>query len=570
MQQKEKINTINVRRENLKSLFFSLLIIIALNLLVSRYFVRLDLTAEKRFTLTPATRQLLSELDDFVYFQVYLEGDFPAGFKRLRNQTREMLDEFRAYSDFVQYEFINPTVAGDPERTDENYSMLVNKGLQPTQLQVTSEDATSQQIVFPGAIAGYRDKEVSISLLQEQMGKSSENVINHSAQALEYNLASAIHKLTVAEKPRIAFLQGNGELAFRYVADLVFQLDDFYDVQELEINGDPMALSTINTLVVAQPLQEFSEKDKFVIDQFVMDGGSVVWLVDPVYASMDSLKVAPETLGMAWPVNLDDMLFRYGARMNTDLVMDMQSTPIPITTGFMGDSPQISMLPWYYFPLVTPASDHPIVKNLSAIRTEFVSTIDTVAAEGIRKTFLLQSSPYTRIVQTPAHISFDIMQTPPDQNLYREGPKPVAVLLEGEFQSLYTNRRNPIEEMPPGFERRDNGVPSAMVLVTDGDIVRNQFDSRGQPLPLGYDRYLDENFGNADFLLNAINYLNDDRGIMESRNREVRLRLLDQNRISENKLTIQLINLVLPVLILLGFGFVRLYMRKRKYNVKSL
>lgn len=566
MNKTERPRNINTRRQNVKSLLFSLLIILAINMLGSRYFVRLDLTSEKRYTLTPATKDLLRELDDYVYFRVYLDGEFPAGFKRLRNQTLEMLDEFRAYSDFVQYEFINPTVKGDWERTEENYTNLVNKGLQPTQLQVTEEDASSQQVIFPGAIANYRDREVAISLLQDQMGMSSENVINHSVQALEYNLASAIHQLSVEKKPRVAFLEGNGELEQRYVADITFSLQDFYEVGRIAINGDPRALDGISTLVVAQPQQEFSEPDKFVIDQFIMNGGSVLWLVDPVFASMDSLQLKPETIGMAWPLNLDDMLFRYGARLNTDLVMDMQATPIPITTGFVGDRPQINLIPWFYFPLVSPASDHPMVRNLNAVRTEFVSTIDTVMAEGVQKTFLLQSSPYTRIEQTPARISFDIMEQRVDESLYSEGSKPVAVLLEGEFPSLYTNRRSPVADLPRDYQRLDKGESTAMVVVADGDIIRNQFDNREQPLPLGYDRFLDQTFGNADFILNAINYLNDDRGIMESRAREVRLRMLDRNRVSQNRLAIQLVNVAVPVILLLVFGFIRFFLRKKKYS----
>jgi ABC-2 type transport system permease protein len=568
MQNSNTIKKISIKRDNIRSLVISLLIILAINIVGSKFFVRLDLTSEKRFTLTPATRQLLLDLDDYVHFKVYLEGDFPAGFKRLRNQTREMLDEFRAYSAFISYEFINPTFQGDRERTEENYSMLVSKGLQPTQLQVQSEDASSQQIIFPGAIVGYRGKELPVSLLHEQIGMSSENIINNSSQALEYNLASTIHKITIDKQPRVAFLEGNGELEFRQVADIIYQLQDFYEVGTVAIRGEPTALEGINTLVVAQPLREFSERDKFIIDQFVMQGGSVVWLVDPVFASMDSLQVAPETLGMAWPVNLDDMLFRYGVRLNADLIMDMQATPIPITTGFMGDRPQISLIPWFYFPLVTPASPHPIVRNLNAVRTEFISTLDTVASEGIEKTFLLQTSPYTRLVQTPSRISFDIMQEKADESQYQGGHKPVAVLLEGEFPSVFTNRRSPIEDLPEGFARRDKSLPTAMVVVADGDIVRNQFDSRGQPLPLGYDRFLEETFGNADFILNAINYLNDDRGIMEARNREVRLRLLDQNRINKQKITIQMVNVALPVLLLLLFGFARFWWRERKYSKK--
>ncbi len=565
---KEVVKKANVRKQNLLSLGLSLLIIIAVNMIGSRYFTRVDLTSEKRFTLTDATRDMLRNLDDFVYFRVYLEGDFPAGFRRLRNQTREMLDEFRAYSDFIQYEFINPTIKGDWDATEENYNMLARKGLQPTQLQVTAEDASSQQIIFPGAIASYRGKEIPLALLMDQMGMPSEDVLNNSGQALEYNLATTIHKLTVNDKPRVAFLEGNQELEFRYVADITFELEDFYEVDRLQINGDITALQEVSTLIIAQPMTEFSEKDKFVIDQFIMNGGSTLWLIDPVYASMDSLQVAPETLGMPWSVNLDDMLFRYGVRLNTDLIMDLQSLPIPITTGYIGDRPQISMVPWFYFPLVRPASNHPIVKNLNAVRTEFISSIDTVETEGIRKTILLQSSPYTRVVQTPAQISFNIMQQQVDESRYRDGTRDVAVLLEGAFESVFRNRRIPLEQIPQGFQTVERGQPARMIVVSDGDIIRNQFGNQGQPLPLGYDRFLNETFGNRDFILNAVNYLNDDRGIMEARAREIRLRMLDRSRVNAARFPVQLLNVGLPVILVLLFGAVRFFLRKRKFNKK--
>lgn len=562
------VKKFNVRRHNIISLLVSLLVILAVNLIGSRYFTRIDLTTEKRFTLTDATREKLRDLDDIVYFRVYLEGDFPAGFSRLRNQTREMLDEFRAYSDFIQYEFINPTVKGDWDRTEENYQMLASKGLQPTQLQVTAEDASSQQIIFPGLLASYKGREISLSLLQDQMGMSSENVLNNSAQALEYNLATTIHKLTVTEKPGVAFLEGNGELDLRYVADITLELEDFYDVDRIAINADASALENISTLIVAQPMNEFSEADKFVIDQYVMNGGSVLWLVDPVYASMDSLQVAPETIGMPWSLNLDDMLFRYGVRLNTDLVMDLQAVPIPITTGMVGDRPQINLVPWFYFPLVRPASDHPVVRNLNAVRTEFVSTLDTVGSEEIKKTILLETSPYTRILETPVRISFDIMQQQVDESSYRDGSRPVAVLLEGNFESVFRNRRIPEVALPENFSFRETGERTRMIMVSDGDVIRNQFDQQGQPLPLGFDRFLNETFGNSDFILNAVNHLNDDRGIMEARAREIRIRTLDKSIVNRNRLAIQVLNVGVPVLLVLIFGSVRFYLRKRKYNKK--
>jgi len=560
---------INIRRQNIIFMLSSVLVIMAINMISSRFFVRLDLTAERRFTLTQATRDMLRELDDIVYFRVYLEGDFPVGFTRLRNQTREMLDEFRAHNHNVQYDFINPTVEGDRELTDENYSMLIGKGLEPTQLKVQTEDGASQQIIFPGVIVSYRGREIAVSLLQEQLGMSSEHALNHSAQMLEYNLAFAIQTLTAEERPVVAFLEGHSALQPPDVADITYEMGRFYEVRRLSINSNLNALDEVTTLVVAKPVKQFTEEDKFVIDQFIMRGGSVLWLIDPVFASMDSLRVAPETIGMAWPINLDDMLFRYGVRLNANLITDLQCLPIPMTTGFIGDRPQISMVPWYFFPLVRPASDHPVVKNLNPIKTEFVSSLDTISSPGIQKSILLATSQHTRVLNTPARISFDIMQSPPDERQYRDGQQAVAVLLEGRFESVFRHRRVPLQGgLPAGYTPIDKGEHSRMIVVSDGDIIRNQFDSRGMPLPLGFDRHLNQTFGNSDFIINAINFLTDDTGLIEARSREVRLRLLDSSRINNDRAMLQFLNVLLPLLFIFVFAILRFIWRKRKYNQK--
>lgn len=557
----------DVRRQNIQALLMGVVLILIGNILGAVYFVRLDLTSEKRYSITPATRDLLRNLDDIVYFRVYLEGDFPAGFRRLRNQTREILDEFRAYSDLIQYEFINPTVKGDRERTNANYQMLVGKGLAPTQLQVRADDATSQQIIFPGLIASYRGREFSLQLLQDQMGLPSEEILNNSAQALEYNLASVIYRLTVNEKPVVAFLEGNAEYEFPYVADLTVELEDYYQVERIQLQNNFENLRGVSSLVIARPMEAFTEQDKFLIDQFVMQGGSVLWLLDAVYASMDSLRSAPETIGMGWPLNLDDMLFRYGVRINADLLTDLQALPIPITTGNIGGRPQISMVPWLYFPLVSPASTHPMVRNLNVVKTEFVSSIDTVTAPGIRKIPLLQTSGYTRVHTTPVRISLDVLHNQPDERLYREGPKVVAMLLEGQFTSVFRNRMIPHGlSLPEDFNRRDSSPEGRMVVVADGDMARNQFDNQGRPLPLGFDKYLNQSFGNRDFILNVINYLNDDSGLMEARAKEIRLRMLDRSRVNQKKTWLQVINVSLPILLLVIFASIRFMHRRRRYG----
>ena len=297
-----------------------------------------------------------------------------------------------------------------------------------------------------------------------------------------------------------------------------------------------------------------------------MHGGSCLWLISPVFADMDSLRVEPETIGMAWPLNLDDMIFRYGARLNPDLLNDLHAIPIPITTGMIGNQPQISLVSWFFFPMILPERKHPIVRNLNALRTEFVSSIDTVGAPGVNKTILLETSPYTRVLQTPTRISLDILHNPPDEILFRAGPKTVAVLLEGSFESIYRNRIPPSVILPDGFEVKTSSVDNKMIVVSDGSIIKNKLDSRGQPLPLGYDRYIDEMFGNRDFILNAVTYLANDPEIMEARNKEIRLRPLDRTKVRNDKVFIQMANVLMPVVLLIIFGIVRSWLRKRKYT----
>lgn len=557
----------DVRRSNIIQLLAALVIVLALNLLGSVYFTRFDLTSEKRYTLTQGTREMLRNLDDIVYFRVYLDGNLPPGFRRLSNQTREMLDEFGAYSTNIQYEFINPGSTDSQQQVRETHEMLVRRGLQPTQVQIRAEDATSQQVIFPGALVVYRGKEVPVSLLQDHLGLSADAVLNNSAQALEYNLANVIRQLTIEKRPSVAFLQGNGELAPEYLEDIAMSLDNFYDVNLVSIDADYKNLLPYRTLIIAKPQRAFSEPDKFVLDQFIMHGGSVLWLIDPVMASMDSLQPPSyETLAMAKELNLDDMLFRYGVRLNADLLMDMQAAPIPVTTGMMGGSPQISLLPWHFFPLVNPDGNHPVVRNLNMIRTEFVSSIDTIGIPMVEKTVLLSSSPYTRVVATPAQISLEILQDRVEEQLYSGPGRAVAVLLEGSFESVFSNRSNPGATIEPHIQRLEQGLTGRMIVVSDGDIIKNQLGRDGQALPLGFDRFTNETFGNKDFILNAVNYLTDDTGIMEARSREIRLRMLDSTAVNRNRLGIQLLNTILPVLLVVLLGVSRIMWRKRKYS----
>ena len=562
-------------------LLLGIAIIILVNVIGSFVFHRFDLTSEKRHSLSEVTKNLLEDVDDIVFFRIYLEGEFPAGFKRLRNATKEMLDEFRAYNKLIQYEFIDPSASENPQERNDTYQLLMEKGLDPADLSISTKKGMEKQVIFPGALAGYKSEELAINLLNSQVGVPPEMVLNNSVQALEFKLASAIRNLAQVRKPRLGFLRGHGELDNMEINDLLNTLAGQYSMELVKIDGQLGSLTkrdSVNAdrtrivnkydaLVIAKPDTMFPEKDKFILDQFIMRGGRILWLIDPVFASMDSLQEAESTMGIPLDLNLEDMLFDYGVRLNTNLVMDLIALQIPLRTGQVAGQPQINFFPWYYFPLLMPTAQHPVINNLNSIKTEFVSSIDTIRVSGIKKTILLQTSPYSRIVRTPTMITLSILQNEPDERLYTEPRQNVAVLLEGKFGSVFKNRIPPEIEKDKDIGFLEESEPTAMIVVSDGDVAKNQFHySQGYPLPLGYDQYTGETFGNKDFLLNALDYLTDESGLIEIRSREIKLRLLDSTKVSEQKLQWQLINTILPVLLVLIFGVIQYFYRRRKYT----
>jgi ABC-2 type transport system permease protein len=582
---KKKKNMNNKRRYTQKAalLQFGLIIslIVVVNIIGSFVFTRFDLTSEKRYTLSQASKDILNSLDDYVYFRVYLEGDFPAGFKKLRRETREMLDEFRAYSKFIDYDFINPSESSNEQERNATYQLLVERGLNPTDLQVRTNEGTQQQLIFPGALVNYRDKEMAVDLLESQVNMSPEAALNSSVRNLEFKLIDIINKVTRLQQPSIAFIEGHGELDADEVYDLTQTLLQSYRVDRIPLNGRLNALTrrsepdnnghvriqtNYDAIVIAKPTTSFDEKDKFIIDQYVMHGGKVLWLVDPVVASMDSLQNTESTVGVDLDVKLDDMLFKYGLRLNKNLLLDLNAAAIGVRTGEAGGRPQIDFFRWFYFPLLEQASTHPLVKNINAVKGEFVSSIDTMIREGIKKTPLLKTSGYTRIAGTPALISLSMLQTEPDQRMFNRSGQTVALLLEGQFQSLYANRM-PNEITSSGeISFREESLPTAMIVVADGDMARNQFHGQqGFPLPLGYDQYTRQTFGNKDFLLNALSYLIEGNGLISIRSREIMLRQLDTNKIQQTRLQWQLFNTLLPIALVILFGMILAWVRKNRY-----
>lgn len=557
------------RKISLLQLLLALVILVLINNLGGYVFYRIDLTSEKRYSLSPATKDLVKSLDDVVLVKVYLEGEFPAGFKRLRSETKEMLDEFRAYAgDNLQYEFINPSESTDEKKRNEVYQHLVKEGLQPTNLTVKEEGSKSQQIIFPGAIFSYKNRNIAVQLLKSRMGVSSEEMLNSSIQQLEYEFSNSIRKLSNPQKMNVAFIKGHGELDQLHSTDIACSLSEYYTVKQVALDSNIHALEGYDAAIVAKPDSIFSEKDKFILDQFVMNGGKMMWFIDPVYAEMDSLQNKQGmTFGISNPINLDDLLFKYGVRLNDNLVQDLQAAPIPIVTGYSGNQPQQSLFPWFYMPLVVPENVHPIVTNLNAIKFEFASSLDTVSNAGVKKTILLHTSKYSKVLNSPVRISLGIVQQEPKQEQYNKHNLPLAVLLEGQFESVFKNRITTAIANSNEIKFKAQSKPTKMIVVSDGDVIKNAVSkSSGKVYPLGFDRYTNQMYGNTNFILNSMNYLTDNSGLISIRSRELTLRLLDKEVLKSDKFFWQLLNTLLPILLLLIYGIVQFYLRKRKYS----
>jgi ABC-2 type transport system permease protein len=547
-------------------------IVILANFVFSFYFKRFDLTSEKRYTLSSSTKELLKSLNDVVYFKVYLQGDLNPDFTRLRNETKEILDEFRAYSNNqVEYEFINPAENPNKEEVEKIERQLYEKGIVPEQIMDRSKKAqkVTQSLVWPGALVTHKGREVPLQLYKRQTGGgfTAEMSVNNSVQDLEYNLSNSIRKLQTPHRPEITFIEGHGELDTLKQYDFMRSLGEYYDINRVAINSQLEALKGTDLIIISQPDSAFAEKDKFIIDQFIMNGGKVLWMLDPVYLNMDTFRLKGFTLGFGNNLNLEDMLFKYGVRVNPVLIQDINCAPIPVNVGFKQGQPDFKPFPWYYYPLIMSDIEHPIVKNLDLVKLEFASTIDTISAKGIKKTILLHSSRYTKVQPTPARIALAMVQFKPKESQFNNPYQPVACLLEGEFESNYKHRAeiSMHDSVLKAFKYKDHSKKTKMIVIADGDIAKNEF-RRGLPMELGEDRFTGQVYANKTFLLNCVNYLLDDAGLLQLRAREVKLRLLDRKKIDKHETKWQMINLGLPLGIILFFGIFQFYIRKRKYS----
>ena len=578
----------DLKKRQIISFLLTIAIIVILNVIGNFVFKRFDLTAEKRYTISETSKDILRELDDYVYFKVYLEGDFPAGFKKLRRETKEMLDEFRAYSKFIDYEFINPNTATDEKERADMFRQLYKSGLNPTELAIRNSDgSSSQMVIWPGALVSYHNEtELAIDLLENQLSQSSGEALNASVQNLEFRLIDAIKKVTRKQKPMIAFIEGHGELTDMEVYDISQELAKSYIVKRVAIdgkvdalmhrtepdqNGEIKAFPSYDAIVIAKPTQPFSEKDKFLIDQYIMHGGKVMWLVEPVFATMDSLQNQESTMGIDQDLNLDDMLFKYGVRMNHNLLLDLNCAALPVKTGQVAGQPQLEFYRWFYFPLLQAASDNPIVRSVNPVKADFVSSLDaTTTITGVNQIPLLKTSDYTKVSGVPAFITLAMLKQTPDRRMFPQTGQNTAYLLKGTFQSLYANRVTADIAESKEMQFREDSEPTAMIVVADGDIIRNQIDiKRREPLPLGYDQYTGNTYGNKDFIMNAMSYLIDGEGLVNIRSRELKIRLLDQTKISHSRTKWQVVNTVIPTILIVILGVTLALIRKQKYTKKK-
>jgi len=556
-----------IKNKNLKTVLFTVVLLLIINGIGSHFFHRFDLTKDKRYTLSATSLNIIKQVKNPLSIKVYMQGDLPAEFKRLQQETRQLLEEFQAYNGNIVFEFVDP-LENEDESMD-NIKELYRKGLTPINITVDDKGKQSQAMVFPWAIAVYNNKEVNIPLLKNIMGASTTQKVIGSVQHLEYSIAEGLNKIVKEKQKKIAIIKGNGEFQEVFIAKFLMQVRESYFIGPFTLDsvaknpaGSLEALKKYDLAVIAKPTEAFTDAEKQVLDQYIINGGKTLWLLDQVTAEMDSLNVTGSTLAFPKDLNLNDLFFKYGIRIQPDLVKDEQGSPIKLATGDQGSATQFHEFNWKFAPLVYPESKHPIVKNLGGIKFDFANSIDTLK-NGIKKTILLKSSQYSRKIGSPVEINLNMVseQTSPEDYL-NKGNIPLSVLLEGSFHSMFENRVLPFDQK--NFEAK--GKDNKMIVISDGDVIKNQLDKNTQPVELGFDQRSGNLYDNKDFLMNCVNYLLDDNGLINIRSKDLDLPLLDKEKVYENYTFAQFITIGLPILILLLFGFAFTFLRKRKYS----
>ncbi|RZS90580.1 gliding motility-associated ABC transporter substrate-binding protein GldG [Aquimarina brevivitae] len=552
-------------KKTLRRIGVNLIALLVFNGIISYSYFRIDLTEDQRFTLSEATTTLVKDVHGTIAIDVLLKGDFPAEFRKLQYETQQLLEEFNALNPKIQFVFTNPIE--EEEFRSETIAELQRFGLTPMEVTVKESGKTEIETVVPWAIMNYQNQSVKIPLIKNTIGATTEERVTNSIQQLEFTFADALKKLLQPRKHKIAVLKGNGQLPDIKIADFIKTLQDYYllgafTLDSVATNPEKTVadLKKYDLIINAKPTEAFSEKEKFVLDQFIMNGGKSLWLVESVAMDIDSL-LNPEGVNVAVyrDLNLDDQLFSYGVRVNPVLINDLQSTPLVLASG-QGNNTQFTPYRWFYTPLARSYGEHPIVKNIESVKFDFANQIDTLP-NSIDKTILLTSSDQTRLEGVPRPLNIEMIREKPDFGTYTAGPQPLAVLLEGNFTSAYANRIKPLTTV----DFTTTSAPTKMVVVADGDVIKNTV-RRGQPLPLGLDPYLNLTYGNKEFLLNTVNYLLDDTGLIEVRGKDVQIPFLNVEKVVAQRTSWQFINTLVPILVLIGFGVLFTWIRRKRYQ----
>ena len=544
--------------------FLNVIVVVALiNLLVSTNFYRFDLTEEQRYSIKDQTRDILKNLDDDVYVEVYLTGDLNAEFGRFQKAISETLEEFRIYSsNKVKYKFTDPAAAMSEKARSEFMADLAGKGIQPTNVIDTKDGQRKEKIIFPGVTVSYDGIETGVMLLKGNKAGTPTEEINQSIEGVEYELAHAISKLVNADRKEIGFVSGHGELDSTSIASFKNDLLEEYEMSTVDLSTI-VNVNRYNALIVAKPTRLFSDLDKFHLDQYIMAGGNVLFLLDKLEATMDSAS-REDYFALPYNTALDDQLFKYGIRINLDLIQDRTAGFYPVITGNRGGKPEVKLMDWPFFPLLNHYAEHPITRNLDAVVAKFVSSVDTVKADGIKKTPLVMTSQYSRAVGAPVKVSVNDLRKNITDESFSRSFIPVAYLLEGRFTSLYKNRFLPEGILQQNF--KEDGLAAKLIVFADGDIIRNDVNIRNsQPRPLGFDPATNYTFANRDFLLNCLAHLTSENGLIQARTKQVKIRPLDKQKIKTERVKWQIINLVLPLVLLVIYGICRFYWRKTKF-----
>jgi ABC-2 type transport system permease protein len=555
-----------------------MILLLALNLGASKLHYRLDLTQEKRYTLSTPTKELLRHLDDEVQIDFYLQGDLKSGIRKLSKSAQELLQEFSEYADGkIRVRVMDPLAGLDDSTKMYTLDSLQRMGIQPkTQVaQSKKGDEQSQRIVIPGAVLHYKEKEYPVDLLKGvqagKQGQPEEQLYTNAETQLEYKFGSAIDKITQKRLPAVGYVVGNGEPVDYRVYSLIEDMRTSYRFGIVRLDTMPVIPQDYSALMIVKPTEKFTDREKLTLDQYVLHGGQLIWAVDILYAEMDSLRLDKETVAYDRGLDLEDLFFKYGVRVKPDLVEDMQATSLNMVVGSVGGKPDMQLVTWPYFPLLNGSLTHPISKNLDPVLAKFANSLDTVKAPGIEKTMLLQTSANGRTVSTPALITFESAKQANDPRVFNQPNIPVAYLLEGKFNSLFTGRIGiaVADSLANVYKQPFLSIgekPSRVIVIGDADLVMNDVVQQGQrPLPMGYSKDIDYRFANQDFIENCFEYMVNPTGILETRSKDFTLRLLDPAKVEESRSFWQFINIGLPIILVIAGGYLYQFLRKRRY-----